>query len=207
MHEVLQGTVRLVVGASVYLGKGVEWPEYNRLYWRVYAEEGRRILRPDGFLVVIQTDAYVAGAVLPRNVLLPQTMFAAGFRLIDVKVWSRRAADFFQVPYSQVFVFAPPGSTHTRDGCNKRSTEYFQGVWNYPQGKGGELNSYPLQLCRLLVEAFTEPGDLIVDPFAGTARLLGIAATMGRSAVGYEVNLDLWQVVTGNLEPPAGLGL
>ena len=196
MHEVGNGAAKLVIGASVYLGKGAPWAEYERLYARVYDEEVRRILRPDGCFVVLQTDAYEGGGVTPRNAWQVSEMVRCGWRLVDTRIWERRRSGFHQPPFSHVWIWSlDPRATRTQ--LNKHPG-YFRGVWRYPQGQKGN-NSYPEGLCRLLVEAFTKPQDLIVDPFAGTARLLGVAARMGRLAVGYEVNVELKSIVDANL--------
>lgn len=207
MHEVKDDSADLVIGASVYLGKGVPWEKYVDLYHQVYNHEVKRILKPGGWFVTLQTDAYVDGGVLPRNVLLPNLLMDVGkWRLLDVKIWQRRAADFFQPPYSQVCVWGLQGSKHTRSAPNKHRA-YLQGIWDYPQqavrakGAVAELttNAYPAPLCKLLVEAFTRPGDTIVDCFAGTGLLLGIAKALGRHAVGYEINKDLQATVAKNI--------
>lgn len=39
-----------------------------------------------------------------------------------------------------------------------------------------------------LVEIFTEPGQLVVDPFAGSGTFLKVANDMGRNAIGAEIN-------------------
>lgn len=200
MSEIPDASARLVIGASVYRGPDAPWGEYVDLYRRVYIENGARVIRPDGFLVIIQTDAYRGGVVIPRNALLPPVICAAGFRLIDVKIWERRRGDLFQPPFSSVFVFAPPGSRTTRAAI--KHPGYFRGVWQYPQTRGGAHNAWPDELCRLLTGAFTEPGDLIVDPFAGTGRLLGVAAALGRRAVGYEIDETLRGVVSENIGVP-----
>lgn len=197
MHEVRDGCVQLAIGASVFLGKGTPWQKYADLYHKVYNEEVWRCLADTGYFVVIQTDAYVDGKVVPRNVHLPAQLMQRGWRLVDVKVWRRRKADWFQVPFSQVFVFAK-GPKVTRKRPNEHNP-YFQGIWDYPQGKGGALNSYPDALCRLLVEAFTAPGDTVLDPFAGTARLLGVASRMGREAIGYEIDENLRPTIEANI--------
>lgn len=207
MADVKSESAQLVIGASVYLGKGVPWEKYVDLYHQVYNHETKRILKPVGYFVTLQTDAYVGGGVLPRNVLLPNLLMEVGkWRLLDVKIWQRRAADFFQPPYSQVCVWGLQGSKHTRSAPNKHRA-YLQGIWDYPQqavrakGAVAELttNAYPAPLCKLLVEAFTRPGDTIVDCFAGTGLLLGIAKALGRHAVGYEINKDLQPVIAKNL--------
>lgn len=197
MQEVKTNSVSLLLGASVFLGKGVEWGDYAKLYDYVYNREGQRILRKDGLFVVIQTNAYMRGAFVCRYKLLLDLLLPAGWKLIDERVWSRVKANNFQCPFSHVFVFVPPGGTRKRMELN-RTKGWFQGVWSFPQDRGGELNSWPSSLCQLLIEACSSPGDLIVDPFAGTGKLLGLASRLGRLAVGYEIDRSLVGVLEKN---------
>jgi hypothetical protein len=199
MHEIEDKSAKLVIGASVYL-EGKPWSDYMELYQKVYVDEGQRILQDDGYFVLIQTDAYEKGRVVCRNATLVNKLKIYKYEVIDVKVWRRRAADFFQVPFSMVHVFRKAG-TKTKRPLAKNSRDYFQGIWNYPQTKGGALNAYPTDLCTLLVKAFTNKGDLIVDPFAGTGRLLGVASELGRRAIGYEIDTTrtLRETIKANL--------
>lgn len=198
MPEIPTQTVKLMVGASVYLGNTADWSQYHDLYTMVYCHEGRRVLREDGVLIVIQTNAYEDGKFNCRYYHLLTLMMDYQWRLIDERVWERRAADHFQVPFSHVLVFVPPGGTAKRNDFNKRSNEWFQGIWRHKQTHGGELNAYPDTLCDMLVKACTVADDLIVDPFAGTGRLLGIAGRLGRRAVGYEINNELVSTLRRN---------
>lgn len=45
-----------------------------------------------------------------------------------------------------------------------------------------------LRHMRYLVHHFTRPGDLIVDPFAGSGTVCLAAAQLGRNAIGLEIN-------------------
>lgn len=45
----------------------------------------------------------------------------------------------------------------------------------------------PVELLRILIEQSTNPGDLVVDPFAGSGATLVAAQQLGRSAIGAEV--------------------
>lgn len=67
-------------------------------------------------------------------------------------------------------------------------------VWTYNTAKGDAQERpdhpcpKPLPLMRTLIEQFTDPGDLILDPFMGSGTTLRAAKDLGRRAIGIEVN-------------------
>jgi 16S rRNA G966 N2-methylase RsmD len=70
-------------------------------------------------------------------------------------------------------------------------------VYRYPivQNRGGGLDGKrlhttqkPLALMEALVRDFSQPGELILDPFAGSGTTLVAAARNGREAFGYEID-------------------
>lgn len=50
--------------------------------------------------------------------------------------------------------------------------------------------SKPVMLCALLVEAFTDPGDLVFDPFAGAGNVGLACALLGRRYYGLEIQSE-----------------
>ena len=46
----------------------------------------------------------------------------------------------------------------------------------------------PIPLLERLIEIFTDPGDVVIDPCAGSGSTLRAAANSGRKAYGFEVN-------------------
>ena len=197
MSEIADESCKVLIGGSVFLGKGTPWDAYAELYRRVYVENGQRVIRKDGVFVVGQTNAYVDGEFLCRYKLLLDLLLPCGWRLIDERVWERRKADHFQVPFSHIMIFAPPDGTATRRNITE-SVAWLQGVWKYPQTKGGGIAGWPGTLSRMIVEALTERGDLVADPFAGTGRFLAEAARLGREGVGYEIDQKLVPILEEN---------
>jgi DNA methylase len=47
--------------------------------------------------------------------------------------------------------------------------------------------TYPAALVCLFVEEFTQPGDLVCDPFAGFGTRLVVAEQVGRNVLGLEI--------------------
>jgi site-specific DNA-methyltransferase (adenine-specific) len=65
-------------------------------------------------------------------------------------------------------------------------------VWTHFTAKGHARPDHPCPkpepLMLELVEQFTDPGDVILDPFAGSGTTLYAAKRLGRRAIGCEVN-------------------
>jgi len=64
-------------------------------------------------------------------------------------------------------------------------------VWDIPFGsKSRERLDHPAQypeaLCRRCIDCFTDPGDLVLDPFAGVGTTLKVAKDLGRKYLGFE---------------------
>lgn len=111
------------------------------------------------------------------------------------------------------YVFAPVGWVRTGgtprfqgDGpCNsvewicvarprrKTTCGSLPGHYVYPLVKGNASGKIvtgqkPVELMRTIIRHYTAPGDLVVDPFAGSATTLIAAAIEGRRAIGAEMD-------------------
>ena len=62
-----------------------------------------------------------------------------------------------------------------------------QGTWPLPS-KIDHHCPFPTALATRIIELTTDPGDLVLDPFAGSGISLAQAEAMGRNFVGFEIN-------------------
>jgi site-specific DNA-methyltransferase (adenine-specific) len=79
-----------------------------------------------------------------------------------------------------------------------------RGVYEHMVGvSGGIRNEHPTQkpepLMRELVSLFTDPGDIILDPFAGSGTTLVAAKRLGRKAIGIELDRAYCDVIVQRL--------
>ena len=50
----------------------------------------------------------------------------------------------------------------------------------------------PVRLLKRLIDVFTEPGDVVIDPVAGSGTTLRAAAEMRRNAYGFEIDRNFY---------------
>ncbi|WP_280353071.1 DNA-methyltransferase [Nocardia otitidiscaviarum] len=74
---------------------------------------------------------------------------------------------------------------------------------NVRSGSDGHSATFPPDLIRPRIESSSPVGGLVLDPFAGTGRALGVAAELGRSAIGFELSEEFTQAATRNAEASA----
>lgn len=69
-----------------------------------------------------------------------------------------------------------------------------QPVWNLPPN--GRVDSHPYSspefVAAKLITLLTDPGELVVDPFAGFGGVLKVANKLRRNAIGYEIDMKKW---------------
>lgn len=76
-------------------------------------------------------------------------------------------------------------------------------VLNSEQSRRNEENHVcPLQLdvCKRLIRRYTNPGELVLDPFAGIFTVPYVAIMEGRRGVGIELSSDYWRCGVGYCE-------
>lgn len=79
----------------------------------------------------------------------------------------------------------------------------FRHRWNGMHRKGENLYVHPTQkpveLMRWLVERFTEPGDLVYDPYMGSGPIAQACADLGRRYIGVELEREYVDAAIGRL--------
>ncbi len=91
---------------------------------------------------------------------------------------------------------------HNPPANTRRLTKNMLNVLEYP-GVPNSLRTYatekPLGLLKTLIQQSTSTGDVVLDPFAGSASTLRAAKMLGRRSIGFEKNEDSWKIGQQNL--------
>jgi DNA modification methylase len=65
-----------------------------------------------------------------------------------------------------------------------------RGVWQVPSVAANNDHEarFPDEIPRRLIRLLSDPGDVILDPFAGSGTTLRVAADLGRRWIGFEID-------------------
>lgn len=87
-----------------------------------------------------------------------------------------------------------------RRRVNLRRKEHRTDHFSGPPDLGAQVaGAKPVWLMQALVSAYSEPGDLVVDPYAGSGTTLVAAAQMGRRALGAEMDHGRFDIAVKRL--------
>ena len=153
-----------------------------------------RVLAPDSFGVGFYG--------WPKADLFMQAYRAAGFRVVGHLMFPKRyasSARFLRYQHESAHLLAkgnpPPPEKPIGDVIEWKYT----GNHYHPAQK-------PLAVLTPLIEAFSRPGDMVLDPFAGSGSTLLAAKMLGRNWLGIELDKEYHATarrrLNGEANPP-----
>jgi site-specific DNA-methyltransferase (adenine-specific) len=112
--------------------------------------------------------------------------------------WLSPSAPFVTAPVEMIAVFYK-GSSYRRPATGGRHGDITRdefllwtlGMWTFAGAnprRVGHPAPFPEELPRRLIKIYSYPGDLVLDPFAGSGTTLVAAKKLGRRSLGVEIN-------------------
>lgn len=186
-----------------------------RAFLRLAIGEIKRVVRPGGS--VFWQTGYTQGEGDSREIipidLMSYEIFRegqGGFPLWDRIIWRYWGGHAFTKKFTNkhetIMWYVKPGGepTFSADAVRERPKEYdkrnnFWGrnpgnVWEVDRVAFGAAEQtshiavFPEEITERIVRACSEPGDLVLDPFAGSGTTPKVARSLGRRWVGVEIS-------------------
>ena len=83
---------------------------------------------------------------------------------------------------------------------NKEYAKYLS-VWRIPPSRNNDFPcSFPFELPKRLIEAFTNEGDIVLDPFMGSGTTAIAADNLNRKYIGFDISENYCKLATKNIE-------
>lgn len=221
MPEVLDNSIDLIIFDPPFTNspdrKFLDKKDYL-LFLTTVAKECSRVLSDQGVIVSINTDLRdhswynrndksFDGLIWHKHTAIKQVFDDEGFRCIDTKLWIKSLKqNIYRYNYSFIQFFEKPTKKRGLQIPPEFATDFNPDVWfltgtprkRLPNGRifRDGLHYILVQRC---VKALTEENELVLSPFAGLGTVIEVAKALGRSSIGYEVDLDLYDYLVNNL--------
>lgn len=163
--------------------------------WEAMFIEAERVLKPSGWLVAYANHQNLDLIFRLINPLKYYWTFKLDFTSKPIAMGRNLIATWKPVLIYQKLPFKKIEET-----LEDNVKEYKP--FNYSERDLHDLNwGQSLGKFEYLIDKFTKPGDLIVEPFAGTGTTLVAAKNMKRKCIGYEIEKDQYEkIIKGRLE-------
>ena len=111
--------------------------------------------------------------------------------------WLSPSAPFVTAPVEMIAVFykgsyrRPATGGRRGDITRDEFLAWTLGMWTFAGAnprRVGHPAPFPEELPRRLIKLYSYPGDLVLDPFAGSGTTLVAAKRLGRTSLGVEIN-------------------
>lgn len=164
--------------------------EYNMLHW---SEEFYRVLKNGGSLYAFCGDANIS--------YFRAFLIAAGFNFKNVLTWhftnpKPRANKTSWIAAADHILFSVKGTGHT---FNWTAVPLMHSVLRFGTCQGNERRDHPtqkpLKLIQKLIETSSNPGDVVLDPFAGSGTTGEACQNLDRSFVLIEKVPEYVQII------------
>ena len=187
-------------------------------FLQTIAKECNRVLSIEGVLVTVNTDLRdhswynrndkrYDGLIWHKHTVIKQVFEGLGFRCIETKLWIKSLKqNIYRYNYSYIQFFIKTSKKRRFQIPTEIATDFSPDVWFLTGTPRKRLSSgyifrdglHPLLVYRC-INAFTERDGLVLSPFAGLGTVIDVANSLGRSGVGYEVDLDLYDHLVSSL--------
>lgn len=185
-------------------------PGYKEIKVKNYAEftdewmdECERVLKPNGTMMIIS-------GYNNMNIILNCAAFR--FELINQIIWKFQFGVYtknkFVTSHYNIFYFGKPKKKHNFydpfEDFTKTSYGFRESVWDikreYWPGDKTTPTKLPLKLCQKMITYTTKPGDMILDPFAGSGQIPYTAKAMNRKYIAFEIVKEYYDFAKKRLD-------
>ena len=158
--------------------------EHNDIRFRDYMHDLFRVLRDPGHIYLMTNFLNLEAALAELR--------RAGFNIHNLLVARKQNAtpNRWYMKNVEYTIFARKGAAFPINDCGSMTCH----DWTNPTGRKTHPTEKSVDLMRLYIENSTQPGQVVLDPFAGSGATAVACKMSGRSFVGCESDVTYYRV-------------
>ena len=188
-------------GQLVYNGNTVYPTSSGIRDYAVFAHELVSNINPkSGYASCVITDRKHDGKIISRQNMFVNAFLSEGWQIHTRKIWAHSLkTNLYRLTYSEVITFCKnPTRTSTPIDVFRPD------VWLLDAPKVEKEISHhgilPEDLLYRLLMTYTDPKDIVLDPFCGSGSTLVEAKKLGRNYLGCEIDDKMFNLAESNVK-------
>jgi len=168
-------------------------PEYKNFLKKVYGLAVSKLSK-NGVIASITTDRKMKGKIYTKHV---DIINFTDLNLFNYKIWAKSLkTNLYILNYCHMLFFRNKKCT------NNKVKEYYPDVWLIELDKlpwYPSKDSFPSELIERIILNFTNPGDLVLDPFIGSGKTANMCIKNDREFLGFDLDPKMIELTKKHL--------
>lgn len=136
--------------------------------------------------------------IAPKFMYANLSFFENGYYLRDAKYTLKKESyDAYSSQIIHIYTFqkekTKPIFNLNKDKLHQRYGKDFWGPFGKEMVIDGEVVAQPIEIAEYCIENYTNPDNIVYDPFGGVGTTLAAAKKLNRQYLGYELRESIWK--------------
>jgi len=176
-----------------------ENPDESRAKWERLMYDTFSKLNPiNNVVTIILRDRKSGGKVIKKHNFIIDTMEELHWIHKSQKIWVRsKLANLYRFNYSFILTFKKPGKQFSRPGFSDMSIPDV--IETEVKAYKAYVDNFPTGLLSQFIDVYTNPGEMIFDPFMGSGSTAEACIHAHRNWAGAEIVTDVYDLAVNRL--------
>ena len=167
-------------------------------YWAFMKKAFTELARLSDIVTLIMTDRKMDGEIVQKHTEAIKIFKDLGWKHKHHKIWVKSfKSNLFCLNYNHIMTFVSP--KHKMPKSAFKLPDVFHFERKQAQDKSSNFY-YPIELPKTLIEAYTNKGDIVYDPFIGSGTTALACRELGRKCYGSEIVPEIYDECLENLK-------
>ena len=150
-------------------------------------------------ITIVLRDRKSGGKVVKKHTFITNLMEELGWIHKSQRIWVRSMnANLYRFNYSFILTFKRPGKQFSREGFSDLSIPDV--LEHIVKPIGTYTDNYPTDLISQFLDVYTNPNEIVFDPFMGSGSTAAACIYSDRKWIGTEIVPEVYQLAVNRLE-------
>lgn len=176
-----------------------ENPNESKVKWERLMYDTFSLLNPiNNVVTIILRDRKSGGKIVKKHNFIIDTMEELGWVHKSQKIWVRsKLANLYRFNYSFILTFKKPGKQFSRENFSDLSIPDV--IETEVKPYKAYIDNFPTGLLTQFIDCYTNPGELILDPFMGSGSTAEACVYTNRNWTGAEIVSEIYDLAVNRL--------